>query len=425
MKTSSTPAMAAAAVALVLTSSCAVSSKLNSIKSAGMTSRLALPSEREVERYGGKAREEKADSDGLFAMRVRKDESTGETMASDDLDPAVIVARFRNTAERAGMVQFDFMIVATDSIRDPSWQLRFYPVVYYDGGDSLALSPLYLSGADFRASQDRAYRRYEDYLRSLSRDSTLFVDCRQSAAFAQRYPDAQVSYDELKSHFSRPLIIRWNASRASRKDEVRDRLISVPRPDDNAVREDSTDFYGGDFVYFYRQSIPAGRNLRKFDLRVSTDIYNARGLVYSMGATQPITYYVSSLSSLVDESYTSHADTLYQKGLQMLRDRDWEGAIQILAPYEDYHSALAYLALEYNATASAILEALPCSASRDYLLAICYSRRGMEMQSVEMLKSAVLQDSTYKYRGNLDPEIASIVKKYKLFEEDYSCESFL
>mgnify|MGYP004576896137 FL=1 len=99
----------------------------------------------------------------------------------------------------------------------------------------------------------------------------------------------------------------------------------------------------------------------------------------------------------------------------------------MLAPYEDYNSALAYLSLEYNATASTLLESLPYeSAAKHYLLALAYSRRGLEEQSVEQIKKAVQMEPSYKYRGNLDPEIASIINKYSLFkEDDYSIDNFL
>ena len=158
--------------------SCSTSVKLSQIQSEGLNSTLTLPSEKELSRYGGEARSQSADSDGLYAMKVSRDEETGESMASEDLEAAVIVARFRNTAERRGMVNFDFMIVASDSLQDPSWQLRFYPTVYYDT-DSLNLAPVYLSGADFRAAQLRAYTRYNDFLEGIRRDSLNFIDGRQ------------------------------------------------------------------------------------------------------------------------------------------------------------------------------------------------------------------------------------------------------
>ena len=44
--------------------------------------------------------------------------------------------------------------------------------------------------------------------------------------------------------------------------------------------------------------------------------------------------------------------------------------------------------------------------------------RGMEEQAVEQLRRAVELEPTYRHRGNLDPEIASLINKYDLFEEE-------
>ena len=42
----------------------------------------------------------------------------------------------------------------------------------------------------------------------------------------------------------------------------------------------------------------------------------------------------------------------------------------------------------------------------------------MEGQAVEQLCRAVELEPTYRHRGNLDPEIASLINKYDLFEEE-------
>lgn len=400
--------------------SCSTSVKISRIQSKGLNSTLTLPSEKELSRYAGEARSQSADSDGLYAMKVSRDEETGESMASEDLEAAVIVARFRNTAERRGMVNFDFMIVASDSLQDPSWQLRFYPTVYYDT-DSLNLAPVYLSGADFRAAQLRAYTRYNDYLEGIRRDSLNFIDSRQRNAFNERFPQRPLSESDVDKHFERPLLIRYNAYKSSRKDAVREKLITAPLAG-SEVRRDTTAAHSDErFIYLYRQSIPSRRSLHKFTLRVRTQIFDGKKVIYSFPASLPITYYVSSLSSLVDNGLASnHAgDSLYTKGVRALRDRNWEEALEALAPYEDYNSALAYVSLEYNATACGVLEGCGYEAANVcYLKALAYSRRGLEEQAVEQLCRAVELEPTYRHRGNLDPEIASLINKYALFEEE-------
>lgn len=297
-------------------------------------------------------------------------------------------------------------------------------MLYFEGGDSLALAPVYLTGKDFRNAQLKGYSLYEGYLSSLSRDSTRFVDNVQADAFRARFPS---SGKDAGEHFRRPLVEKYNAYKLSFRDDLQQCLIRVPRTD-ASVRRDST-AQGGRFIYLYHQRIASGRNMSKFYLNVTTQIHNGRDIVWSSRPSESITYYVSSLSSLVDNelALVHQEDSIYRKGVQYLRNREWEPALELLAPYEDYNAALAYLALEYNATSSQILLDLPVkTAACHYLLAIAYSRRGMESEAVEELKQAVSEEYSYKYRGNLDPEIAPVIRKYDLFsEQDYSTDSFL
>lgn len=416
MKTSFFVGCVLCGVALLGAQACSTSLKLNNIRKSGVNASLSLPSESEVRRYGGEERKRRADEDGLYAMRTFRDTVSGEVMGSEDLDAAVIVARFRNVAERRGEVNFDFMIVACDSLQDPSWQLRFFPMIYFENGDSLALAPVYLTGKDFRNAQQRGYALYESYLSSLSRDSLCFVDNVQADAFTRRFPSSGKKAGE---HFRRPWLEKYNAYKLSFKDDLHRYLIRVPRAD-ASVRRDST-AQGGQFIYLYHQRIESGRQMLKFVLNVTTQIHNGRDVIWSSRPSQSITYYVSSLSSLADNELALiyGKDSLYQKGMEHLKNREWEQALELLAPYEDYNAALAYLALEYNATASLILENLPeRTAASHYLLSIAYSRREKEADAVEELKQAVGQEPSYKYRGNLDPEIAPIIRKYNLFAEE-------
>lgn len=410
--------LTAAVLSVALATQSCASIKLRTITRNHVNPSLTLPSEKELERYGGESRNQHADDDGLFAMKTYTDKETGESMGSEDLDPAVIVARFRNTAERKGMVKFDFMIIAKDSLQDPSWQLRFYPIVYFSKTDSLVLSPVYLTGTDFRNAQDKAYKRYDSYLKSLSRDSVYFVSWPQTRAFAKRFPKSKVREEDLTKHFSRPWLMKLNAKRVAQREQVRNKMISVPYAGED-VRRDSVATTGGSFIYLYRQTIPSKSNTKKFELRVRSEIVDGRGKAHALRQTEPITYYVSSLSSLVDEALCENmkADTCYIHGIAHLRERNWEEALAHLAPYEDYHSALAYIALEYNATAANILEKLQETALVDYIFALSYSRREFPEEAIEKLEKAVSLQPSLQYRANLDPEIAALITRYHLFED--------
>ncbi len=86
----------------------------------------------------------------------------------------------------------------------------------------------------------------------------------------------------------------------------------------------------------------------------------------------------------------------------------------MLRPYKDYNTAVAYSLMDYNASALAILESLPESAQVDYLLAVIHSRNGNDRKAVECYIHAIKQNPSYIHRGNLDPEIYTLIKKYNL-----------
>ena len=108
----------------------------------------------------------------------------------------------------------------------------------------------------------------------------------------------------------------------------------------------------------------------------------------------------------------------YAKGLEYLNDREYKKAIEILRPYRDINTAVAFLSLDYNASAREVLEALPPSSKRDYMMAIVYAREGMEQKSIQAYIHSVEKDPAMKFRANLDPEMSQLIKKYGVRLED-------
>ena len=419
MKTSKLTLAALAAACAALVASCATSKKIDVIRSSSQTASLALPelSEEKIARIRETRIEDLTvtgdDGRELHIMGAVRDSLTGEMVATEQLRPAVLVARFRNVAERLGMIDLDFMIVVSDSLQDPEWQLRFEPVMCVLN-DTVRLEPVLITGEDFRRAQLRGYDRYDRYLRSLSRDSVLFVDHGKVDLFMER--TGSVSREEVEEHYSRRGLKWLNARRASRKDELRRRYIRVPIEPEYA-RLDTVCRGSTPFVYVYSHRLQTRPGLRKVTVAVEGSIYRGDKLLCPLPPSEPVTFYVSSLSSMADSTAIPAADTAYVRALRLLRDRDYKGALSILTPYRDYNTAVAYLALDYNATAAEILESLPSSPAADYLLALSFARRGRESDAVEHLVKAVAAEPSYKYRGNLDPEIAAIIRKYALFED--------
>ena len=118
-----------------------------------------------------------------------------------------------------------------------------------------------------------------------------------------------------------------------------------------------------------------------------------------------------------DTVHTSVPDTVYAAGLRALRDCDYKKAAALLAPYSDINSAVAFCAADMNASALHVLEGLKPSARGEYIRALVHARRGEEREAVEAYFRACEMDPSYVHRGNLDPEISGLKKKYQTVED--------
>lgn len=120
-----------------------------------------------------------------------------------------------------------------------------------------------------------------------------------------------------------------------------------------------------------------------------------------------------------DTIVTTVPDTLYRRGVQLLQDGDYRGALEILLPYSDFNTALCFAGLERNASALAVLEGLKPTPSSEYLKALLYSRTGELEKAVVCYVNACSQDPAYIHRGNLDPEISALLTQYELPLSEY------
>ena len=115
-----------------------------------------------------------------------------------------------------------------------------------------------------------------------------------------------------------------------------------------------------------------------------------------------------------DTVHTTVPDTVYREGVQALMDHDYERAFSLLKDYEDYNAGVAALALNRNVSARMILEKLPATSRIDYMLAILNAREGKAEAAVQHYLDACRKDPSLVHRGNLDPEISELVRRYDL-----------
>ena len=144
---------------------------------------------------------------------------------------------------------------------------------------------------------------------------------------------------------------------------------------------------------------------------------HVRDVLYPRLRTVRFDFRLHRRGMIKDTVHTTVLDSTYMEGVQAIRNRDYERAVELLAPYQDYNAAVALVALDRNASALAILKDCPVTAPVNYMLALVHSRMGDETNAVQCYIRSCEQDRSFVYRGNLDPEIAALIRKYDLNAE--------
>ncbi|MBQ3208120.1 MAG: hypothetical protein IJB38_08975 [Bacteroidales bacterium] len=140
--------------------------------------------------------------------------------------------------------------------------------------------------------------------------------------------------------------------------------------------------------------------------------------IYPKLRTVKFNFFLHRKGMVKDTVHTTVVDSTYTKGVWALKDMDYDTAISMLAPYNDYNTAVAYIGKDRNLSALQILEPMEKTAPVNYLLGILYSRIGEVQKAVECYMLSVEQEPMYRHRGNLDPEISVLIKQYGLFKEE-------
>lgn len=639
---------ALAAIALAV-AACGSQRKLAAIKSGDPAASLVLgkdvyvPEVKQIQTMRDTLRIKDDDGRELMIMKAIRDDETGDMVATETLDAAMVTARFRNIAERHGKVDLAFQIIVPAAMQDSKWQLRFYPDMYMLG-DVERLEPVIITGNSYRKAQLRGYQQYERFLSRIVEDTTRFVNLRALEIFLRRnipqlyafktdstfvsdeqfYTMYGVSEQEAVEHYTNQIARSRNERRKDRMDEMYAKYVKVPIVTEGIRLDTVMVDRKGDFIYNYVQTIATRPRLRKVDIVLSGDIYESDKQLYSIPESDPLTFYISSVSGLTDQTeryltkvierhadantssridfkvgksnidlelgdnrrelgrirrtlaallenetylldsiivtasaspegrenlnwrlsrsrseaishyldeqikvlqdsldrnvrydesgrrvraervripfisryngenwdrldimvdgddyltegdksrydllrrvpdldgreallsrerfypylrdelypklrtvafnfhmhrkdmvkdtiHTTVLDSTYMRGVNALLNMDYDQALDLLRPYEDFNTAIAYMGLDRDWSAMEILSKMYPSAPVNYLVAILNARMGNEEEAVARYLRACEQDSSYVHRGNLDPEISYLIKAYNLNAEE-------
>ena len=312
-------------IGIILFSACGTQKKIRDLHLNAAKATLALAQEQEFIPDIRKEMVAKRDTftvkDGdreILIMKAIKDEN-GEMVAHDVLDAAVVTARFRNVAERHGKVDIEFQVIVPQSMQDSKWQLRFYPDMFIMQ-DSIRLAPVIITGNDYRRAQLKGYQQYERFLASIVTDSTKFINYHLLEIFLQRnipqlyafktdsttVSDEQfasvygVTEQQAVEHYTNSIAKRYNSRKMARRERMYRRYVKVPIVTEGLKLDTVLQSVNGDFIYHYTQTIQTRPKLRKVDVILSGDIYESDQRIYTIPRSEPLTFYISSLSTFVD-----------------------------------------------------------------------------------------------------------------------------
>ena len=199
------------------------------------------------------------------------------------------------------------------------------------------------------------------------------------------------------------------------------KLLSRNNPEnwtmlDALVREDAN-MSERDKEEYERMSVLREFDLREQRLQKLPSYRHIRENLYPRLRTVRFDFHLHRKGLQKDTIHTTVVDSVYMRGLQAIRDREYEQAVTLLRPYKDYNTAVAFCALDYNASALEVLEPMERTDKVLYLLAILYSRQGDDRKAIESYLKACRLNPTFVHRGNLDPEISGLIRRYGLDRE--------
>ena len=136
-----------------------------------------------------------------------------------------------------------------------------------------------------------------------------------------------------------------------------------------------------------------------------------RSVIYPQLRAVNFRYNLRRKGMVKDTIHTTELDTTYARGVELLRKRKYAKALYMLNDYNDRNTVVAHLSLNHNERAMELLATMPKNAVTEYLRAIACSRLGRKAEGRKYFLEACRLAPRMEYRGNLDPEIAELLKE--------------
>lgn len=309
---------------LFAVTSCSPYKKMQQIRSGLVEMSLSVPNEEPIEEEDSEVQIDSirgALADEPIIMNAIRDSETGEMVATDVINASTVTARFRNVAERAGYVSISFDVSVPAAMSDSQWQLKICPMMRMQE-DTVKLDPVYITGEGYRAAQLRGYQRYNAFLASIITDTTDFIRIGQLEIFLQRHfpetyamktdssfvtePMAEnlfgVTQRDAFEHYKRHMKWKRNERRKSRVGKMYEKYVKDPIPKEGIRLDTVLTSSGGDFVYRYVHTFRSRPRLKKVMVSLDGSLYERGECICHLPFPDELTFYISSLSTLADET---------------------------------------------------------------------------------------------------------------------------
>lgn len=250
--------------------------------------------------------EMKERNEPTIVMNAVKDEESGEMVASENLDEIVVVAKFKHIAERNGSVDLVFELSVPVELQRKKWQVRFFPK-YYMQGDTLQGEQILITGERFRKIQDWEHLMYNNYVERIvpaDKSDSVYSKNRLLRLFERRLAENGAYIPENAAlHYRKKLQEKINRNMERERGNVYNRFVVDPYPQ-SGVRLDSVvyDKIKGGIRYYYVQNIKTRPGLKKVDMVMDGQVYTNGKKLCNLAGTQPLTFYISSISFLADNT---------------------------------------------------------------------------------------------------------------------------
>jgi hypothetical protein len=187
--------------------------------------------------------------------------------------------------------------------------------------DTVPLDAIYVTGEQYRAGQLRGYERYRAFLASIITDTTDFIRIHQLEIFLERhYPQTYamkrdssyvpepmaenlfgVTQRDALIHYTRHLKWKLNERRKGRVGKMYEKYVKDPIVKEGVRLDTVLTASGGDFIYRYIHTFRSRPRLKKVTLSLDGKLYEEGRCIHSFPFPDELTFYISSLSGLLDD----------------------------------------------------------------------------------------------------------------------------